>query len=127
MFLSIRNSGAADFDSEVLDPSLNREDFKDVIPDTLAPYLLYFKFNSDFTFQKYSLDDNATYLWGDNIFEAGAGVDFLRTIIDFKFDIDPELRAFFSSNPQFRAVLNDLTDTRDDKRYHAFVQNNFSD
>ncbi len=120
------NNGAADFNSEVLDPSLNREDFKNVIPDTLAPYLLYFKFNSDFTFQKYSLDDYGTYLWGDNIFEAGAGVDFLRTIIDFKFDIDPELKAFFSSNPQFRAVLNDLTDTRDDKRYHAFVQNNFS-
>ncbi len=120
------NNGAADFNSEVLDPSLNREKFKDVIPDTLAPYLLYFKFNSDFTFQKYSLDDFTTYLWGDNIFEAGAGVDFLRTIIDFRFDIDPELKAFFSSNPQFRAVLNDLNDTRDDKRYHAFVQNNFS-
>ncbi len=120
------NSGAADFNSEVLDPSLNREDFKNIIPDTLAPYLLYFKFNSDFTFQKYSVDDYATYLWGDNIFEAGAGVDFLKTIIDFKFDIDPELRAFFSSNPQFRAVLDNLVDTRNDKRYHAFVQNNFS-
>ena len=87
---------------------------------------MYFKFNTDFTFQKYSIDDYTTYLWGDNIFEAGAGVDFLRTIINFQFNIDPELRAFFSSNPQFRAVLNDLKDTRDDKRYHAFVQNNFS-
>ncbi len=120
------NTGAADFNSEVLDPSLNRENFKNIISDTLAPYLLYFKFNSDFTFQKYSVDDYATYLWGDNILETGAGVDFLRTIIDFKFDIDPELRAFFASNPQFRAVLSDLIDTRDDKRYHAFVQNNFS-
>lgn len=120
------NHGAADFNSEILDPSLNRENFKDIISDTLAPYLLYFDFNSDFTFQKYSVDDYVTYLWGNHIFEAGAGVDFLRTIIDFKFDIDPELRAFFASNPQFRAVLSDLIDTRDDKRYHAFVQNNFS-
>jgi hypothetical protein len=120
------NNGVADFNSEILDPSLNRENFKNVIPDTLAPYLLYFKFNTDFTFQKYSFDDYATYLWGNNIFEAGAGVDLLRTIINFQFDIDPELRAFFSSNPQFRAVLTDLKDTRDDKRYHAFVQNNFS-
>ncbi len=112
--------------SEILDPSLNREEFKHIISDTLAPYLLYFKFNTDFTFQKYALDDHATYLWGDNIFEAGAGVDFLRTIIDFRFNIDPELKAFFSSNPQFRAVLTDLKDTRDDKRYHAYVQNNFS-
>ncbi len=120
------NNGAAALNSEVLDPSLNREDFKHIISDTLAPYLLYFKFNTDFTFQKYALDDHATYLWGDNIFEAGAGVDFLRTIIDFRFNIDPELKAFFSSNPQFRAVLTDLKDTRDDKRYHAYVQNNFS-
>lgn len=120
------NNGFADLNSEILDPSLNREDFKNVLTDTLAPYLLNFKFNTDFTFQKYSLDDYATYLWGNNIFEAGAGVDFLKTIIDFQFNIDPELQAFFSSNPQFRAVLNSLKDTRNDKRYHAFAQNNFS-
>jgi hypothetical protein len=120
------NNGAADMNSEILDPSLNRENFKHIISDTLAPYLLYFKFNTDFTFQKYSLDDYVTYLWGDNILEAGTGVDLLKTIIDFKFDIDPELRAFLSSNPQFRAVLTDLQDTRNDKRYHTFIQNNFS-
>jgi hypothetical protein len=120
------NNGVADLNSEILDPSLNREDFKDVLSDTLAPYLLNFKFNTDFTFQKYSLDDYVTYLWGKNIFEAGAGVDFLKTIINFQFDIDPELQAFFSSNPHFRAVLNNLKDIRDDKRYHAFIQNNFS-
>jgi hypothetical protein len=120
------NNGIADFNSEFLDPSLNRENFKNILADTLAPYLLNFKFNTDFTFQKYALDDYITYLWGDNIFEAGAGVDFLKTIIDFQFDIDPELRAFFSSNPQFRAVLSNLKDIRNDKRYHAFMQNNFS-
>ncbi len=120
------NNGFADLNSEILDPSLNREDFRNVLSDTLAPYLLNFKFNTDFTFQKYSLDDYATYLWGNNIFEAGAGVDFLKTIIDFQFNIDPELQAFFSSNPQFRTVLNSLKDTRNDKRYHAFAQNNFS-
>ncbi len=120
------NNGIADFNSEVLDPSLNRENFKNILADTLAPYLLNFKFNTDFTFEKYALDDYVTYLWGDNIFEAGAGVDFLKTIIDFQFDIDPELRAFFSSNPQFRAVLSNLKDIRNDKRYHAFMQNNFS-
>lgn len=120
------NNGAADLNSEILDPSLNRENFKNIIPDTLAPYLLYFKFNTDFTFQKYSFDDYFTYLWGNNILEAGGGMDLLKTVINFQFDIDPELRAILSSNPQFRTVLNNLKDTRDDKRYHAFVQNNFS-
>lgn len=120
------NNGYADLNSEILDPSLNREDFKDIIPDTLAPYLLYFKFNTNFTFQKYSVDDYATYLWGKNIFEAGAGVDFLKTTIDFQIDIDPQLKAFLLSNPQFRTVLSNLKDIRNDKRYHAFLQNNFS-
>ena len=68
-----RNSGATNFDSQVLDPSLNRDDFKEIIPDTLAPYLLNFKFDADFSFPKYSIDDKFTYLWDENVFEAGAG------------------------------------------------------
>lgn len=120
-----RNSGATNFDSQILDPSLNREDFKDVIPDTLSPYLLGFKFNADFTFRKYSIDDRFTYLWGDNVFEAGAGVDFMQTLVNFKFNLDPELEAILSSNPQFRAVLKDLKNTRDYNRYRIFTQNNF--
>ena len=120
-----RNSGATNFDSQVLDPSLNRDDFKDIIPDTLSPYLLGFKFDADFAFRKYSIDDKFTYLWGENVFEAGAGVDIMQTLVDFKFKLDPELEAILSSNPQFRAVLKDLNSTRDYNRYRVFAQNNF--
>jgi hypothetical protein len=120
-----RNSGATNFDSQVLDPSLNRDDFKDIIPDTLSPYLLGFKFDADFAFRKYSVDDKFTYLWGDNVFEAGAGVDIMRTLVNFKFKLDPELEAILASNPQFRAVLKDLNSTRDYNRYRIFAQNNF--
>ena len=120
-----RNSGATNFDSQVLDPSLNREDFKEIIPDTLAPYLLNFKFDADFSFKKYSIDDKLTYLWGDNAFEAGAGMDFMQTLVNFKFKLDPELQSIFASNPQFRAVLNDLKNTRNYNRYRMFLQNNF--
>jgi hypothetical protein len=120
-----RNSGATNFDSQILDPSLNREDFEEVIPDTLAPYLLGFKFDADFSFRKYSIDDKFTYLWGEHVFEAGAGVDFMQTLVNFKFKLDPELEAIFSSNPQFRAVLDDLQNTRDYNRYRIFAQNNF--
>ena len=35
-------------------------------------------------------------------------VDFMQTLVNFKFKLDPELQAIFSSNPQFRAVLKDL-------------------
>lgn len=120
-----RNSGATNFDSQILDPSLNRDDFKDIIPDTLAPYLLNFKFDADFSFRKYSIDDRFTYLWGENVFEAGAGMDFMQTIVNFSFKLDPELQAILSSNPNFRAVLNDLKNTRNYNRYRAFAQNNF--
>lgn len=120
-----RNGGNTNFESEVLDPSLDRNNFKDIIPDTLAPYLLGFKFSNDFTFRKYALDDKFTYIWGDNIFEAGAGVDFMETTIDFKFQIDPQLKAFFSSNPQFRAVFSDLKDITRNNKYHGYIQNNF--
>lgn len=120
-----RNSGATNFDSQILDPSLNRDDFKDILPDTLAPYLLNFKFDADFAFRKYSIDDKFTYLWRDNVFEAGAGVDFMQTMVNFSFKLDPELEAILSSNPNFRAVLKDLKNTRNYNRYRLFAQNNF--
>lgn len=120
-----RNSGATNFDSQILDPSLNRDDFKNIIPDTLSPYLLNFRFDADFSFRKYSVDDKFTYLWGDNVFETGAGVDFLQTFINFKFKLDPELEAIFSSNPHFMAVLKDLKNTRNYNRYKIYAQNNF--
>lgn len=120
-----RNGGATNFDSEILDPTLNRNNFKNILPDTLSPYLLGFKFSNNFTFRKYSLDDKFTYIWGDNIFETGAGADFMQTTIDFKFDVDPQLKAFFSSNPQFRAVFSDLKDVDNINKYRAYIQNNF--
>ncbi len=119
------NKGNTDFNSEILDPSLNRDEFKDVIPDTLAPYLLRFKFKADFEFRKYSIDDKFTYLWGENVFEAGAGVDFMRTIINFNFELDPELAAILASNPQFNAALSNLKDVKDYNRYRFYAQNNF--
>ncbi len=125
IFSWYRNSGSTNFDSQILDPSLNRDDFKEIIPDTLSPYLLNFKFDADFSFRKYSVDDKFTYLWSENVFEAGAGVDFMQTLVNFKFKLDPELEAIFSSNPQFRAVLKDLKNTRSYNRYRIFAQNNF--
>ncbi|HMN25404.1 MAG TPA: TonB-dependent receptor, partial [Ignavibacteriaceae bacterium] len=107
-----KNNGTTDFNSEILDPSLNREDFKEAIPDTLKPYLLGFRFNGDFDYRKVTIDDKFTYLWNENVFEAGAGVDFMETTMDFKFDLDPALQAIFAANPQFRASLSDLKDVK---------------
>ena len=119
-----KNNGTTDFDSQILDPSLNRNAFENTIPDTLAPYLLRFSFGGDFIYEKYSIDDKFTYLLKDHIIEAGAGVDFMKTTIDFTFDLDEQLQAILNSNPQFRSALNDLKDVQNFNRYRAYLQDN---
>jgi len=120
------NGGATNFNSEILDPSLNRKDFENVIPDTLSPYLLGFKFDNDFTFKKTSFDDKLTYQKAEHTIEAGAGIDLLETIVNFRFRIDPQLKSFFSANPNFRTVFSDVRETKYYKRIKTFVQDNIS-
>ncbi len=119
------NSGDTDFDSQILDPSLNRSDFEDVLPDTLRPYLLGFNFEGEFNYQKVSFDDKLTYFWKDNVFEAGAGYDIMETEQNFNFDLDPQLMAIIAANPQMRSSIDDLKDNRKYNRLRAYAQNNF--
>lgn len=120
-----KNSGDIEFDSQILDPSLNRKDFEDVIPDTLKPYLLGFQFEGDFNYRKISVDDKLTYLWKTHAFEAGIGYDWMQTEQNFDFELDPQLLAIFAGNPQLRASLSDLKDVKNYNRLRAYVQNNF--
>lgn len=121
-----KNSGATNFDSEILDPSLNRKDFENILPDTLSPYLLGFKFDNDFTFKKTAFDDKLTYQLTNHTIEAGTGVDLIETIVNFRFRIDPQLKSFFSANPNFRAVFSDIKETKRYKRIKIYVQDNIS-
>jgi hypothetical protein len=121
-----KNGGVAEFDSRVLDPSLDRERFRDVLADTISSYLLNVNFNTDFLFEKYSIDDKFTYFWNDNTFEAGAGADFMTSEIILNFDIDPQLKAFFLTNPQFTAIFNDIRDIKKYTRYRIYTENKFS-
>lgn len=120
-----RNGGDSEFEAQVLDPSLNREKYKDVLPDTLSPYLLGISVTSDFSFRKYAVDDKFTYLWGENQLEAGAGVDFMQNELNFNFNISPELKALINSNSGRRAVPSNLADIRSYKRYRSYLQNRF--
>ncbi len=119
------NSGTTDFDSQILDPSLNRSSFDDSIPDTLAPYLLGLSFDGIFSYSKYSVDNRITYIVDDHIIESGIGADFMETVINFNFDLDPQLDAIFAANPQFRSVLTDLKDVKFYNRYRAYIQDNY--
>ncbi len=119
-----KNNGTTDFDSRILDPSLNRSAFENTIPDTLAPYLLQFSFVGEFIYEKYSIDDKFTYILKDHIIEAGVGADFMQTTINFTFELDEQLQAILNSNPQFRSSLSDLKDVQDFNRYRAYLQDN---
>ena len=119
-----KNEGGTNFDSEILDPSLNRKDFENILPDTLSPYLLGFKFDNDFTFKKTAIDDKLTYQYGTHTVEAGLGVDFLETIVNFRFKLDAQLKSFFSANPNFRTSFSDVKETKRYKRIKSFIQDN---
>ncbi len=121
------NQGDTDFSSEFLDPSLNRKDFEDALTDTLSAYLFNFRFKSNYTFEKYSVEDKFIWFWGEKSeLEVGAGVDFLKTVLDFDFEFGDEIRAFFNSNPNIRATLDDIKDIRKYNRYKAYAFNNFA-
>jgi len=120
-----KNNGTTDFDSQILDPSLNRNNFEDTVPDTLSPYLLGLSFNADFYYSKYSVDDKISYIGGKHIIDAGVGADFMETVIDFSFDLDPQLEAIFAANPQFRSVLSDLKDIKYYNKYRTYIQDNY--
>ncbi len=120
------NDGASDLDSEILDPSLNREAFENASADTLSAYLLNFGVTSDFGFEKYAVDDKMTIIWNNaNVLEAGLGMDFMKTKLTFDFNIDPSLQEVLVSNPFIRTAFVDLNDTKEYNRYRAYIQNRF--
>lgn len=120
------NDGASDLDSEILDPSLNREAFENASSDTLSAYLLNFGVTSDFGFEKYAVDDKMTIMWHkSNVLEAGIGMDFMKTKLTFDFNIDPSLQEVLVSNPIIRTAFIDLNDTKKYNRYRAYFQNRF--
>ena len=121
-----RNSGDTDFDSQFLDPSLNRDNFEDASNDTLSAYLLGFGFNTEYSFRKYSFDERLIYYWGENEFEAGAGLDLMQTTLSAQFDLDPQLQAFLESNPNINAAIDDILNIKNYSRARVYLQNRFN-
>lgn len=126
IFSWYRNGGDSNFDSKFLDPSLNRDDFENSPIDSLSQYLLGFSVKADYIFQKYSAHEKMFYIWNENNeLEIGTGIDFMKTDMNFKFDLDPQLLAFFNSNPNIKTSFGDLGDLKNYWRSHFYAQNNF--
>ncbi len=83
--------------------------------------MLGFNFSSNFAYRKYSLDEKIIYNSGDNEFEAGAGMDFMKTKVDFKFDISPELKSYDClPNQCLEQALDNLADIKKYNRYRFY-------
>lgn len=119
------NKGKTYFDSKFLDPTLNREEFKGGVNDTLYKYLLNFSFNSLFDFQKLSFEDRFFFYSGKSNFEFGAGIDMMTTKINFDLILDPQLRAILNSFSNFRTILDRFKSNIDYWRFKFYGQTNF--
>ena len=119
-----RNKGDAQFGGELLDPVLDRETYTPEVRDSLRALGLFLGigFKSQYTFRKYSVQNNTIFLSDGHKTEIGAGIDILRTDLSFTLDLDERLRAIVQNNPNFNAISNGQLDGKDYYRANVFAQ-----
>lgn len=125
IFSYYKNKGETNFDSKFLDPTLNREEFRGEINDTIYQFLLNFSFNSIYDFQKYSIADKIFYINDDFNLDFGAGVDIMKTELKFDLNLDPQLRGILNSFSGFRTIQEKFKSGLDYWRFHVYGQSNF--
>ncbi len=113
-----RNKGTGSFDGSFVDPAQNTGDLGRA--DTLGIRLVSFGVNYDYVYQKVGLSQQLLWEAGEQTFEAGYGVDFLRTDFIRFFKIDEIFKSFLESRGQ--PVPTDATESISYNRYNVFVQ-----
>jgi hypothetical protein len=105
------NKGQNDFEGDILDPLIDKENLTPAQRDSLKAIgaLLGFNFSSAYDFIKYSLGNKSIFKFKNNLFEFGGGIDFIRTDISYKLKLDDNFKAFLSSLPGYSALMEDFT------------------
>ncbi|MBS1518758.1 MAG: TonB-dependent receptor [Bacteroidetes bacterium] len=105
-----RNTGDNDFNSELLDPLIDGENYTPEQRDSLRQIgaLFGLKFDSKYSFRKFSLSNNNVITGKNTTQEFGAGVDIVRTDLSYKLVVDDQLRSLFQSLPTASAFLDDF-------------------
>ncbi len=119
------NRGQTNFDSKFLDPTLNRDDFKGEISDSIYQFLLNFSFNSLFDFKKYSISDRVIFYAGRSNYEFGVGFDYMITELRFDLNLDQQLKAIVNSFSSFRSFIERFKSRLDYWRFHFYGQSNY--
>ncbi|NOY06476.1 MAG: TonB-dependent receptor, partial [Chlorobi bacterium] len=123
-----RNDGRTVFEGWLLDPALNRDEFKDIQNDSLKALVKLFNLNfySDFSIQKFSLKDNysLSHKWG--LLETGFGTEWITGDLFFQLDIDDELKALIQNNPRHSAIVDQTKQVQNYAKLYTYIQNRFA-
>ncbi len=114
-----RNRGDTQFGGDLLDPSLNRDQFQ-AGNDTAGVRLFNVSLSSRYVFRKVSLSEDLTWLVGGHAVEAGAGYDLLMTSILWHFQPDPAFQAVLRGRNV--PLVMDFVESQDYSRANVFVQ-----
>lgn len=105
-----RNGGDNDFNSEILDPLIDRENYTPEQRDSLREIgaLLGLDFDSKYTFRKISLGNRSVKLNKNSEQEFGGGIDIVRTDLNYNLKIDEQFKSFIRNFPSASALLDNF-------------------
>lgn len=115
-----RNDGTSEFAGAILDPSLDRDLYQDSSAQAVTIRFFEVSGRSKYVFEKTSLKQEVTIRRSAHILEAGAGIDFITTSLNFDFTLDPQLRAIIAQSGN--SAIPSLTAKKVYNRLNAFVQ-----
>lgn len=106
-----RNSGDNQFDGDIIDPLIDKENLTPGQRDSLKLIgaLLGFDFKATYAFRKIAIGNRSVLLSGKNKYEFGGGFDIIRNDLTYTLDLDPAFRAFLNSLPNARPLMQDFT------------------
>lgn len=123
-----RNSGDNDFNSELLDPLIDNENYSPEKRDSLRQIgaFLGLEFDSKYVFRKYSIGNKSVIINKKSEQEFGGGVDIVRTDLSYNLKIDDKLRAFFNNFPAASAFQDNFRlEGEDNVRVYLYGQSMF--
>jgi outer membrane receptor protein involved in Fe transport len=93
-----RNSGDSKFEGEILDPTLDPENFiKGKFKDTTSVRLLGMGIKSNFAIEKYFIGFESLLNFGRHMIEFGFGNNFVNSELTFNLKLDPQLEAILKA------------------------------
>ncbi len=123
-----RNSGDNDFNSEFLDPLIDRGEYTPEKRDSLRRIgaLLGLQFDSRYTFRKFSLGNRSVKLNKNSEQEFGGGIDVVRTDLNYNLKIDDQFKSFIRNFPTASALLDNFSlQGEDNIRAYLYAQSMF--